>query len=73
MLVALKALYRDFAWRVDNDPRPYWIDKLSGSTRLREQVTAGASADEVVGAWQDELAAFDRRRQQYLIYRGPAA
>jgi uncharacterized protein YbbC (DUF1343 family) len=75
MLVAAKKLYPEFAWRYDSyDPaRPYWIDKLSGSTRLREQVTAGASADEVVGAWRDELAAFDRRRQQYLLYRGPAA
>ena len=73
MLVAAKALYKDFAWRVDNDPRPYWIDKLSGSTRLRDQVTAGAGADEVVGAWRDELGEFDRRRQQYLMYRGPAA
>ncbi|OLP71447.1 hypothetical protein BJM39_32270 [Salmonella enterica subsp. enterica serovar Javiana] len=75
MLVAAKALYRDFAWRYDSyDPaRPYWIDKLSGSTRLRDQVTAGAPADEVVGAWRDELDAFDRRRQQYLLYRGPAA
>jgi uncharacterized protein YbbC (DUF1343 family) len=53
--------------------RPYWIDKLTGSTRLREQITAGASADEVVGAWKAELAAFDQRRRQYLIYRGPAA
>jgi uncharacterized protein YbbC (DUF1343 family) len=73
MLVAAKALYPDFAWRVDNDPRPYWIDKLSGSTRLRDQVTAGAPADEVVGAWKAELAEFDSRRQQYLIYRGPSS
>ena len=73
MLVAAKSTYTDFAWRVDNDPRPYWIDKLSGSTRLRDQITAGASADDVVGAWSAELAEFDRRRQQYLIYRGPAA
>ena len=27
-----RALYDDFAWRDDNDPRPYWIDKLTGST-----------------------------------------
>jgi uncharacterized protein YbbC (DUF1343 family) len=75
MLVAAHSLYDDFEWRYDSyDPvRPYWIDKLSGSTRLREQITSGASADEVVGAWKDELAAFDQRRQQYLIYRGPAA
>ena len=75
MLVAAHRLYDDFEWRYDSyDPvRPYWIDKLTGSTRLREQVTAGASAGEVVGAWKAELAAFDQRRQQYLIYRGPAA
>ena len=75
MLVAARALYADFAWRYDSyDPkRPYWIDKLTGSTRLREQITAGASADEVVGAWRDELAAFDDRRQQYLLYSGPVA
>ena len=75
MLVAAKALYADFAWRKDSwdAARPYWIDKLTGSTRLRDQITAGASGDEVVGAWEAELATFDARRQQYLIYRGPAA
>lgn len=75
MLVAARALYTDFAWRKDSwdAARPYWIDKLSGSTRLRDQITAGASAGEVLEAWEAELAEFDRRRQQYLIYRGPAA
>jgi uncharacterized protein YbbC (DUF1343 family) len=62
--------YPAFAWRYDaGDPqRPYWIDKLSGSTRLRTMVDAGASATEVVGAWRDELAAFDARRRPYLMY-----
>jgi uncharacterized protein YbbC (DUF1343 family) len=75
MLVAARALYSDFAWRHDSyDPaRPYWIDKLTGSQRLRTQISAGASADEVVGAWRDELADFDARRQPYLLYPGPAA
>ncbi len=65
----------DFAWRYDSyDPaRPYWIDKLTGSQRLRTQISAGASADEVVGAWRDELAAFDARRQQYLHLHRPVA
>ena len=73
MLVAAKQLYPEFAWRQDSwDPaRPYWIDKLTGSTRLREQITAGADADTVIGAWQAELAAFDRQRRPYLIYGGP--
>jgi uncharacterized protein YbbC (DUF1343 family) len=72
MLVAAKALHPEFAWRKDSwDPqRPYWVDKLTGSTRLREMVDAGASADEVVGAWRSELAAFERRRRPYLLYRG---
>jgi uncharacterized protein YbbC (DUF1343 family) len=72
MLVAAKALYAGFAWREDSyDPaRPFWIDKLTGSPRLRQMVDAGAPADEVVGAWRAELAAFDRRRTQYLLYRG---
>ena len=29
-----------------------WIDKLTGSTRFRTMVDAGASTDEVVAAWQ---------------------
>lgn len=75
MLVAAKGLYADFQWRKDtwDAARPYWIDKLTGSTRLREQVDGGASADDVVGAWAAELAEFDRRRRPYLTYRGPAA
>ena len=66
MIVAAKQIYgSDFAWRSDN-----WIDKLTGSTRFRTMVDAGASADEVVAAWQDELAAFDATRRQHLLY-GP--
>jgi len=62
--------YPAFAWRADTwDPvRPYWIDKLTGSPRLREMINAGADVDEVVGAWTDELADFDRRRRPYLLY-----
>jgi len=53
-----------FGWRPDN-----YIDKLSGSDRLRLMVDAGAGVDEVVGAWRDELAAFAKLRERYLIYR----
>ncbi|WP_020577272.1 exo-beta-N-acetylmuramidase NamZ domain-containing protein [Actinopolymorpha alba] len=71
MLVEAKK-YTDFVWRYDSyDPqRPYWIDKLSGSPRLRTMIDAGAGVDEVVGAWQDERAAFEARRQRYLLYPG---
>ncbi|WP_353952384.1 DUF1343 domain-containing protein [Knoellia sp. S7-12] len=73
MLVAAKSIYTEFQWRFDTyDPaRPYWIDKLTGSTRLRDQITAGADVETVMGAWKAELAAFDARRQPFLIYGGP--
>ncbi len=65
MIITAKQLYPNvFGWRPDN-----WIDKLTGSARLRQLVDAGAGADDVVGAWQQELAAFRRQREQYLLYR----
>jgi uncharacterized protein YbbC (DUF1343 family) len=71
MLVEGKRVVEDFAWRVDADPaRPYWIDKLSGSTRLREMVDAGASVADITAAWAPELAAFEEQRRPYLRYGG---
>lgn len=72
MLVALKALYPKFAWRQDSwdTARPFWIDKLTGSTRFRELIDAGKSANEVEVAHRRELREFDVRRQRYLLYKG---
>ncbi|MFD4528026.1 exo-beta-N-acetylmuramidase NamZ domain-containing protein [Streptomyces sp. NPDC058470] len=64
LLVTAKRVWSGFAWRAD-----HWIDKLTGSTSVRTMIDAGASADEVVAAWQDELAAFRRVRKEYLVYR----
>ncbi|MFC4495125.1 exo-beta-N-acetylmuramidase NamZ domain-containing protein [Streptomyces ovatisporus] len=61
--------YDEFAWRKDDDPRPYWIDKLSGSTRLRKMLDAGEETDAVVAAWESEVRDFDRTRRQYFLYR----
>ncbi|SMD21299.1 exo-beta-N-acetylmuramidase NamZ domain-containing protein [Lentzea albidocapillata] len=65
MLITVKSLYPGvFAWRPDN-----WIDKLSGSDRLRRMIDAQAPLAEVVGAWQQELQQFRRTRLPYLRYR----
>ncbi|WP_371550816.1 DUF1343 domain-containing protein [Streptomyces sp. NBC_00554] len=64
LLVTAKKVWSGFTWRADN-----WIDKLTGSTSVRTMVDAGATADEVVAAWQDELAAFRTVREEYLVYR----
>ncbi|MGW6015029.1 exo-beta-N-acetylmuramidase NamZ family protein [Streptomyces sp. NPDC055210] len=64
LLVTAKQVWSGFAWRPDN-----WIDKLTGSTLVRTMIDAGATADEVVAGWHDELAAFRRVRKEYLLYR----
>ncbi|MEU0336125.1 DUF1343 domain-containing protein [Streptomyces sp. NPDC006193] len=64
LLVTARRVWDGFAWRPD-----HWIDKLTGSARVRTMIDAGAGTDEVTGAWQEELAAFRRIRGQYLLYR----
>ena len=64
LLVTAKKVWSGFTWRSDN-----WIDKLTGSARVRTAIDAGASADEVAAGWQEELAAFRKVRKEYLIYR----
>ncbi|WP_328870251.1 DUF1343 domain-containing protein [Streptomyces sp. NBC_00287] len=64
LLVTAKKTFPGFTWRSDN-----WIDKLTGSTQVRTAIDAGASTDEVVDGWQEELAAFRRIRKEYLLYR----
>ncbi|MEU6196999.1 DUF1343 domain-containing protein [Streptomyces sp. NPDC047061] len=64
LLVTARKVWSGFAWREDD-----WIDRLTGSTRVRTMIDAGAGPDEVVGAWQDELAAFRRVRKEFLLYR----
>jgi uncharacterized protein YbbC (DUF1343 family) len=63
LLVTAKRTWSGFAWRPDN-----WIDKLTGSAKVRKMIDARAGTDEVVGAWRDELAAFRAVRKRYLRY-----
>ncbi|MGW4887696.1 exo-beta-N-acetylmuramidase NamZ family protein [Streptomyces murinus] len=64
LLVTAREVWDGFAWRSDD-----WIDKLTGSDRVRTMIDTGADTDEVVGAWRQELAAFRRIREEYLLYR----
>ncbi|MEU7074524.1 DUF1343 domain-containing protein [Streptomyces narbonensis] len=64
LLVTARRSWSGFAWRAD-----HWIDKLTGSTRVRTLIDAGADTDEVVGAWEADLAAFRAVRREYLLYR----
>ncbi|GGW19354.1 hypothetical protein GCM10018980_66680 [Streptomyces capoamus] len=64
LLVTARTVWSGFAWRSDD-----WIDKLTGSARVRTMIDAGAGTDEVTGAWQEELAGFRRIRKEYLLYK----
>ncbi len=76
MIAEAKRIYTDpdpakgFAWRSGDSYAGRWIDLLTGSDRFRTMLAAGASASQIVAAWQPELTDFDRRREQYLIYGG---
>ncbi|MFJ3902731.1 exo-beta-N-acetylmuramidase NamZ domain-containing protein [Streptomyces sp. NPDC090025] len=64
LLVTARRVWSGFAWRPD-----LWIDKLTGSARVRTLIDAGADVDEVTGAWATDLAAFRTLRRGYLLYR----
>ncbi len=66
MMVEAKRLYPGFDWRGDAGR---WIDLLTGSTRFRDMLTAGASAPGIVGAWRGELADWEKRTKAYQLYR----
>jgi uncharacterized protein YbbC (DUF1343 family) len=67
MLVTAKRLYpADFAWRETS--APFWIDRLTGSDRVRTAIDAGAGTADVVAGWQPELARFRRTRRRHLLY-----
>jgi uncharacterized protein YbbC (DUF1343 family) len=44
------------------------FDRLAGTDLLRLAIDAGAGADEIRSGWFEELDAFRRVREQYLIY-----
>lgn len=68
MMVEARRLYPGFDWRIGDTYAGRWIDLLTGSTRFRDLLTAGAPAAEIVGAWRKELSEWNRRRDGYLLY-----
>ncbi len=48
--------------------RPGHFDRLAGTTRLREQIEAGAQLADATSDWNDEVVAFKQIRARYLLY-----
>ncbi|MEU9417788.1 DUF1343 domain-containing protein [Streptomyces sp. NPDC048272] len=64
LLVTARRTWSGFGWRAD-----HWIDRLTGSDRVRVMVDAGAGVEEIVGDWAAGLARFAALREGYLLYR----
>lgn len=45
-----------------------WLDYLSGSDDLRNQICAGHSSKEIKASWQEEIDQFKKDRKPYLLY-----
>jgi len=61
----------DFQWRQPPYEYEYTkppIDILYGSTKLREALDAGASADDLVRSWESGVRAFLPIREKFLLY-----
>ncbi|MGW3325487.1 exo-beta-N-acetylmuramidase NamZ family protein [Streptomyces virginiae] len=63
LLITARRVWSGFGWRAD-----HWIDRLTGSDRVRTLVDAGADVDEVAGDWAAGLARFGAVREKYLLY-----
>ncbi|MFD8144303.1 exo-beta-N-acetylmuramidase NamZ domain-containing protein [Streptomyces sp. NPDC059708] len=63
LLVTARRVWSGFGWRPD-----HWIDRLTGSDRVRTLVDAGAGVEEIAGDWAAELARFAAVREEYLLY-----
>ncbi len=74
--VALMAEYRRmdpsrFAWRqppYEYEETKLPIDILAGSDQLRQQIESGVPAREIAASWRDEVAAFAKIRERFLLY-----
>lgn len=48
--------------------RPSFMDKLSGTDKLRKAIEAGKTSEEIKASWQNDLARFINLRAPYLLY-----
>ncbi|SNY60791.1 Uncharacterized conserved protein YbbC, DUF1343 family [Arsukibacterium tuosuense] len=48
---------------------PAFMDKLAGTSTLRQQIEQGLTEQQIRASWQSELQTFAGQRQPYLLYR----
>jgi len=45
-----------------------FFDKLAGTDKLRKQIIAGKTEDEIRASWQEDINEFKKIRRKYLLY-----
>lgn len=48
--------------------RPGFFDKLAGTDKLREQIVAGWTEEQIRDSWKEELSEYKIMRKKYLLY-----
>ena len=70
-LIQAQRLFANNQLKLFNSPD--FMDKLSGSHKLRHQIEQGWSEAQIRQSWQSELIKFRQQRQPYLLYPDHAA
>jgi uncharacterized protein YbbC (DUF1343 family) len=65
-LIQAQTLFAKHQLKLFNSPD--FMDKLSGSHKLRQQIEQGWSEAQIRQSWQSELIRFRQQRQPYLLY-----
>lgn len=68
-LIQAQRLFAKHQLKLFNSPD--FMDKLSGSHKLRQQIEQGWSEAQIRQSWQPELIRFRQQRQPYLLYPDP--
>jgi len=67
-LTYLLDAYKNYPYKKKFFLKNKFIDKLSGSSQLRQQIMAGKSEKEIKKSWEKGLEVFKSIRQNYLLY-----
>lgn len=57
------------AQKLDIFSRAQWMDKLSGTDKLRKQIIEGKTEEEIKKSWKANLDKYKAMRKQYLLYK----
>lgn len=61
--------YKNFPDKNNFFLKTLYIDKLAGTTELRNQIIADKTEEEIRQSWQPGLKAFKKIRKKYLLYK----